>query len=75
MYVGIQNGNVMPVVLEMGPKGCYEDIFVDSDLELKGTVSGDFFNPVFYINQLLLVQLEMSQGCCLPFHQVIGFLK
>ena len=29
---------------------------------LKGTVSRDFFAPVFFLNQLILVLLEMSKG-------------
>ena len=30
---------------------------------IKGTVSWDFLYPVFFINQFILVPLEMSMGC------------
>ena len=45
---------------------------------LKGTVSRDFLYPVFFINQFILVPLEMSMGrfiFFLIFHRVIALLK
>ena len=43
---------------------------------LKGTVSRDFLHQVFFINQFILVPLEMSMGCFifLLFHRVIALL-
>ena len=37
-------------------------VFLSCSL-LKGAFSRDFFAPVFFLNQLILVPLEMSQGC------------
>ena len=44
---------------------------------LKVTVSRDFLHPVFFINQFILVPLEMSMGrfIFLLFHRVIALLK
>ena len=47
-------------------------------MPFKGTVSRDFLYPVFFINQFILVPLEMSMDrfyFLLLFHRVIALFK